>query len=64
MMTKTNCCPNCNYIRIDFEFSTCPFCGIIVEKYYAAKEKKTKMKETTIPEKTADESMGTKNWKK
>jgi hypothetical protein len=51
-------------MRIDIEFSTCPFCGIIVEKYYASKEKKTKMKETTIPEKTADESMGTKNRKK
>ncbi len=61
MINKTNCCPNCNYIRIDIEFSTCPFCGIIVEKYYASIERKTKIKEPTIPEKTADESIGTKN---
>jgi hypothetical protein len=40
LMEKTNYCQNCNYIRIDIEFSTCPSCGIIVEKYFAAKKKK------------------------
>jgi rubrerythrin len=47
MMGKTNYCPNCNYLRIDIEFSTCPKCGIIIEKYFAAKKKREKPTEKT-----------------
>jgi len=46
-MEKANYCPNCNYIRIDIEFSTCPNCGIIIEKYFAAKKKKENRTEKT-----------------
>ncbi|HEU5359677.1 MAG TPA: hypothetical protein VFU42_00810 [Candidatus Deferrimicrobiaceae bacterium] len=29
-------------MRVDIEFSTCPKCGVIVEKYVAAKKKEKK----------------------
>lgn len=53
-MGKTNFCPSCHYLRVDIEFSTCPKCGIIIEKYHATKKRKEKP-----PEKpSSDENRG------
>jgi hypothetical protein len=57
-MEKTNYCPNCKYIRIDIEFSTCPKCGIIIEKYFAAKKKKEKPTEKISPDEDIRKTKG------
>ena len=57
-MEKTNYCPNCKYIRIDIEFSTCPSCGIIIAKYFAAKKKKEKPNENTSSDKNTRKTKG------